>query len=146
MKMKQRITVLTIGAKDLHAMQEFYENILGWSPVARNADIVFYQMNGFLLSIAKKESLSEFIGADLGERGPVTIGYNVDKEAEVIALYEKFVAKGVTILKEPTTPPFGGLFFYFQDVEGNVLEVACNSFVLLDDVKNAIGHKPIADL
>lgn len=144
--MQQRITVLTIGANDLTAMRAFYEEVLGWKPVASNADIVFYQMNGFLLSIAKKVSLSEFIGVELGERGPVTIGYNVDTETEVTALYEEFVAKGVTILKEPTAPPFGGLFFYFQDVEGNMLEVACNSFVLLDAVQNAVGHKPIDDL
>jgi predicted enzyme related to lactoylglutathione lyase len=70
----------------------------------------------------------------------------LDTEQEVTALYEEFVAKGVTILKEPTAPLFGGLFFYFQDVEGNILEVACNSYVLLDDVKNAVGHKPIDDL
>ncbi|MCD0490601.1 VOC family protein [Pedobacter sp. MC2016-14] len=144
--MQQRITVLTIGANDLAAMQAFYQDILGWKPVAKNADIVFYQMNGFLLSIAKKERLSEFLGVKLGERGPITIGHNVATEQEVTALYEEFIAKGVTILKEPTTPPFGGLFFYFQDVEGNVLEVACNSFVLLDDVKNVVGHKSINDL
>ena len=144
--MQQRITVLTIGADDLSAMQVFYEELLGWKSVASNADLVFYQMNGFLLSIAKKESLSEFIGVELGARGPVTIGYNVDTEQEVTALYEEFVAKGITILKKPTAPAFGGLFFYFQDVEGNVLEVACNSFVLFDEGKNAIGHKPIDHL
>ena len=48
--MQQRITVLTIGANDLTAMQAFYQEVLGWKPVASNADIVFYQMNGFLLS------------------------------------------------------------------------------------------------
>jgi len=141
--MQQRITVLTIGANNLKAMQAFYEKVLGWRPVAKNADIVFYQMNGFLLSIANKESLSEFIGVELGERGPITIGYNVDTESEVAAIYEELLAKDVSILKKPTVPPFGGLFFYFQDVEGNILEVACNHYVTLDEIENAIGHKPI---
>jgi len=71
MNMHQRISVLTIGANDLVAMRGFYEEVLGWKPVASNADIVFYQMNGFLLSLAKKDSLCEFIGVELGERGPV---------------------------------------------------------------------------
>ena len=141
--MQQRITVLSIGATDLVSMRSFYEDVLEWKPVAGNSDIVFYQMNGFLLSIAKKEDLSAFIGVNLGERGPVTIGYNVDTEHEVNAIYEELLAKGVSILKPPTVPPFGGLFFYFEDVEGNILEIACNPFVMLDEVKNAVGHKAI---
>jgi len=144
--MQQRISVLTIGANDLIAMRSFYENTLGWKTVAGNADIVFYQLNGFLLSLAKKHDLSEFIGTSLAERGPITVGYNVDTVDEVKALYEELRAKGVQLLKEPTEPPFGGLFFYFQDVEGNVLEIACNPYISLDQIKNAVGHKPIDDL
>lgn len=144
--MEQRITVLTIGAQDLTLMRNFYEDVLGWQPVAQNEDIVFYQMNGFLISLSKKAGLETFIGVELGTRGPVTIGYNVDTEAEVLEVYNQLVASGVKILKRPTEPPFGGLFFYFQDIEGNILEVACNRFVLLDTEKNAIGHLPIEDL
>lgn len=49
--MEQRISVLTIGAEDLNAMKTFYEQTLGWIPVAQNKDIVFYKLNGFLLSV-----------------------------------------------------------------------------------------------
>jgi hypothetical protein len=52
----------------------------------------------------------------------------------------------VNILKEPTEPPFGGLFFYFTDIEGNIIEVAYNPYVILDDDMNAIAHKPIDGL
>ena len=147
-KMDQRLSVLTIAAHDLSAMKTFYEETFGWKPVAENQDIVFYQMNGFLLSIGKRNDLATFIGINpegSGFRG-VTFGYNVATENEVTELYHTLSGKGVKILSEPTKPPFGGLFFYFEDVEGNILEIACNPFIPLDKDNNAIGHKPIDHL
>ena len=146
--MEQRISVLTIGAYDLAAMRNFYEEILGWKPVAVNQDIVFYKMNGFLFSIGKRNELASFIGISpegSGFRG-VTFGYNVPTENEVRELYSNLKAKGVKILNEPTKPPFGGLFFYFEDVEGNIIEIAYNTFVSLNEDHNAIDHKPIDHL
>jgi len=49
--MDQRISVLTIGAANLGAMKAFYNEVLGWKPTAENKDIIFYKLNGFLLSI-----------------------------------------------------------------------------------------------
>ncbi|MFA6261572.1 MAG: VOC family protein [Bacteroidia bacterium] len=145
--MEPRISVLTIGAQNQPALREFYENVLGWHPIASNKDIVFFKLNGLLLSICNKEMLADFIGVDPKGNGfrCVTIGYNVSTKEEVIDLYEMLKNK-VIILKEPTEPPFGGLFFYFSDPEGNILEVAYNSFITLDTQMNAIGHLPINQL
>lgn len=141
------MSVLTIGADDLSAMKNFYGQVLGWTPVAENQDIAFYKLNGFLLSICDRKMLADFIGVDHNGQGfrSVTIGYNVDSKEEVLKLYDLLKEK-VKIIKEPTQPPFGGLFFYFSDVEGNILEIAHNSFVTLDSDKNAIDHKPIDPL
>ena len=146
--MEQRLSVLTIGADNLAAMKEFYGQTLEWKPLAENKDIVFYKLNGFLLSICDKKSLANFIGIDSEGQGfrSVTIGYNVGSNEEVLELYAKLKRKGVKILKEPTEPPFGGLFFYFSDIEGNILEIACNSFVILDQNNNAVDHKAINHL
>lgn len=146
--MEQRLSLLTIAADDLSAMKNFYEQTLGWHPIAENQDIVFYKLNGFLLSIGRRKDLAKFIGIDpkgSGFRG-VTFGYNVSTESEVAKIYGELVDKGVKMLTKPTQPPFGGLFFYFEDVEGNIIEIACNPFIPLDDDKNAIGHKPIDHL
>ena len=145
--MEQRISVLTIGAENLEAMKTFYGQVLGWKTVAENKDIAFYKLNGFLLSICDRKMLADFIGISAEGNGfrSVTIGYNVQTEEDVLALYEQLKDK-VQILKEPTAPPFGGLFFYFKDIEGNILEVACNSFITLDKENNAIDHKPIDHL
>ncbi len=145
--MDQRISVLTIGADNLAAMKNFYGNVLGWSTVAENKDIAFYKLNGFLLSICDRKMLADFIGVDHHGQGfrSVTIGYNVESKEEVLELYAQLKGK-VKILKEPVEPPFGGLFFYFSDIEGNIIEIAYNAFILLDKDKNAIDHKPIDHL
>jgi uncharacterized protein len=145
--MEQRISVLTIGANDLDAMKKFYGQTLGWTVVAENKDIVFYKLNGFLLSICDRKMLADFIGVDPNGQGfrSVTIGHNVNSKEEVLELYDELKGK-VKILKEPTVPPFGGLFFYFTDIEGNILEIAQNSFITLDKDRNAVDHKPIDHL
>jgi uncharacterized protein len=145
--MEQRISVLTIGADDLNAMKYFYGQVLGWTTVAENQNIAFYKLNGFLLSICDRKMLADFIGVDPHGQGfrSVTIGHNVGSKEEVLELYHQLKDK-VNILKEPTAPPFGGLFFYFTDIEGNIIEIAHNSFVTLDKNKNAINHKSIDHL
>lgn len=146
--MEQRMSVLTIGADDLEAMRKFYEEKLGWKPVAVNKDIVFYKMNGFLFSIGKRKALADFIGLNSQGSGfrSVTFGYNVTTEEEVRVLYKELKSKGVKILTKPSAPPFGGLFFYFEDIEGNILEIAYNSFIPMDKDNNAIDHKSIDNL
>jgi catechol 2,3-dioxygenase-like lactoylglutathione lyase family enzyme len=146
--MEQRLSVLTIGANDLQAMRKFYEENFGWKPVAVNKDIVFYKMNGFLFSIGERRELADFIGITPEGSGfrSFTFGYNVPTEEEVRTLYKQLKDKGVKILKEPTEPPFGGLFFYFEDIEGNIIEIAYSTFIPLDTEGNAIDHHSIDHL
>lgn len=85
--------------------------------------------------------LADFIGVNHQGHGfrCMTIGYHVDSKEEVLELYAQLKYK-VKIFKEPTELPFGGLFFYFTDVEGNIIEIAHNSFITFDKDKNAIDH------
>lgn len=144
--MEQRVSVLTIAAADLAAMRNFYTEVLGWKVLAENKDIVFFKCNGFLLSICERKGLAGFIGIDPEGQGfrSLTIGYNVDTKEEVTEHYQVLKAKGVRILKEPTEVSFGAYFFYFADIEGNILEIAYNPYVILDELKNAVDHQPIA--
>jgi uncharacterized protein len=146
--MEQRMSVITIGADNLPAMRKFYEESFDWKPVAVNKDIVFYKLNGFLFSIAKRSDLAKVIGIDAQGSGfrAVTFGYNVNTEEEVRKLYSELTKKGLKMLTEPASPPFGGLFFYFEDIEGNILEVAYNPYVPMDDDNNVIDHKSIDHL
>ena len=144
--MDQRLSVITIGTERLPEIVSFYRDVLGWETVAANKDIIFYKLNGFLLSFCEKRLLSNLIGQRKeNAAGNFTISYNVDTKEEVLALHDRIKSKAV-ILQPPTEPPFGGLYFYFEDVDGNVLEIACNDFVMLDSDKNVVDHKPIDHL
>ena len=49
MVMQQQISVITLGIRDLARSRRFYVEGFGWKPVFENDEIVFYQMNGFML-------------------------------------------------------------------------------------------------
>lgn len=146
--MQSRLSVITLAVDDLAIMREFYSEKIGWKPVAENKDIVFYKMNGFLLSLCMKKDLASFIGIAPEGTGfrSFTLGYNVSTKEEVDELYEQFKTKGIKVLKEPAEAPFGAYFFYFSDPENNVLEIAFNPFVPLDTNGNTTTHLPIDQL
>jgi hypothetical protein len=146
--MEQRLSVITLGTDDLVAMKNFYAQKLGWKPVAENKDIVFYKLNGFLFSLFDRNSLATGAGVPATGNGfrSLTLSYNVDSKQAVEELFEELKAKGVKMLTEPQNTPFGGYFFCFADVEENVLEVAYNPYILLDESGNTITHKNIDHL
>ncbi|MBD2753030.1 VOC family protein [Spirosoma validum] len=146
--MEQRLSVITLGVDDLAAMKQFYSEIIGWPTVAENKDIVFYTLNGFLFSLFGRTSLAK--GAGLAPEGSgfrsFTLAYNVPTRQEVDHLFEELKKKNVHMLGEPQNTPFGGYFFYFTDPESNVLEVAYNPYIPLDEQGNVITHNSIDDL
>ena len=146
--MDQRLSVITLGTDDLTAMKRFYSEKLGWQSVAENKDIVFYRMNGFLFSLFDRTNLATGAGVSAGGSGfrSFTLAYNVESRQEVDRLFDELKEKGVKILKEPQDTPFGGYFFCFADVEDNVLEVAYNPYIPLDENGNTITHKNIDHL
>ena len=146
--MDQRLNVITIGAENLQGMVNFYIEKLGWKPVVENTDIVFFKLNGFLISIVQKQLLANFIGipSTKKETGFLTMGYNLNTKEEVICHYETLKRKNVRIVKEPVESDHGACFFYFADIEGNVFEVACNPSIVLDESDNVINYTNIDDL
>ncbi len=51
--MQHQISVITIGIRDLARSRHFYVHGFGWTPVFENTEIIFYQMNGFVLGHSK---------------------------------------------------------------------------------------------
>lgn len=147
MSFQPRLSVITIAARDVGAMRSFYVDVLGLTPVTENADIVFFRLNGFLLSLCNREALGEFLGLDLSvpTTASITFGYNVHSRNEVLDLYARLKDR-VRIIRPPMEPPFGGLFFYFADIEDNIFEVAWNPYVGLASDGNVESHLPIDDL
>jgi catechol 2,3-dioxygenase-like lactoylglutathione lyase family enzyme len=126
--MDQRISVVTLGVKDLAAAKKFYVDGLGWKPVFENKEIIFFQTGGMVFALFLRDQLAADFEADSRSfgRAPVALGYNVRLKSEVNPLIERAVAAGGTILKPAREASWGGYSGYFADPDGIAWEVAWN--------------------
>ena len=137
--MEQRLTLITLGVSDLRMAAEFYDTKFGWTRTpASNEHIVFYQLNGILLSLYPKTSLAEDAKTNVVGSGfkAFTIAYNTRSEKEVDELIANLREKGVKIVKEPQKAEWGGYSSYVADPDGNLWEIAYNPFLPLDEKGN----------
>ena len=126
--MEQRLSLITLGVADLTRARAFYER-LGWQASARgNADIVFFQLNGFVLALYGRAALAE--DAALPDSGPVfggiALAYNVRERGDVDGVLAAAQAAGGRILKPARDAFWGGYSGYFADPDGHPWEVAWN--------------------
>lgn len=125
----QRVTLITLGARDLARARAFYE-ALGWTPTRPQEGVVFYQMHGAVLALFGLADLAEDqgrAGATLGT-GAMTLAQNFTTEAEVDAAFALALSAGATSLKKPQKVFWGGYSGYYADPDGHVWEVAMNPF------------------
>ena len=127
MDMQQQISVVTLGVSDLERSRAFYRDGFGWTPVFDNAEIVFYQMNGFVFGTWLKASLEEDTQApDLPGSGAMSLAHNVPDAAEVQRLMNRLEAAGAGVLRQADAPPQGGLRGYVSDPDRHIWEIAWN--------------------
>lgn len=137
--MDQRLTIITIGVKDLKAMTAFYETVFGWKTInSSNEHISFFKLNGILLSLYPFEELA--LDANVSSKGSgfngFALAYNVNSIQEVNELFSDLEQKGVQIVKPPQNAFWGGYSGYVCDIEGNLWEIAYNPFQKMDDNGN----------
>jgi uncharacterized protein len=124
---RARVTVVTIGARDLVALAAFYD-ALGWQRGESSADdFVIYRMAGAALALYPREALAEDAHVESGPsvdyRG-VTFGVNVERKEQVDEAIATAQGAGAIITKAPEDAFWGGRSAYFADPEGNLWEVA----------------------
>jgi uncharacterized protein len=126
--MEQRISLVTLGVKDLAASRRFYVDGLGWKPVYEDKEIVFFQALGMIFALFLRDSLAADFQADPATFGhpPMALAYNVRAKSEVDPLIERAAAAGATILKPAREAVWGGYSGYFADPDGFAWEVAWN--------------------
>lgn len=126
----QRITLITLGVKDLAAARAFYAR-LGWEEHPRSQEsVAFYQLHGAVFGLFGRDALADDQGrpgAELGA-GASTLAQNFATKAEVDAAFEAAIAAGGTALKKPEEVFWGGYSGYWADPDGHVWEVAMNPF------------------
>jgi uncharacterized protein len=125
--MEQRVSLVTLGVADLARARAFYE-ALGWrSRAAPDADVVFFQTGGLVLSLWDREQLADDSGVELGDGfGAVTLAHNVDSPAAVDRVVAEAAAAGATIARQPGKTFWGGYSGVFVDPDGHPWEVAHN--------------------
>jgi catechol 2,3-dioxygenase-like lactoylglutathione lyase family enzyme len=128
--MEQRLSVISLGIRDLAAAYRFYVDGLGWTPALEVAgEVIFLQMgHGLLLSLwALEEMATEAGEVYRGEAAaPITLAHNVGSEDEVRAVLDTATAAGGTIIVPAAKRVWGGVSGYFADPDGYRWEVAYN--------------------
>lgn len=125
--MRQRVTVITLGVRDLARARHFYE-ALDWKTGARpDDDVVFFQAGDMVLALWDRAKLAaDSCVEDTPGWGGVTLALNLGSREEVDAVTEQARAGGATIGREPHETFWGGYSSLFVDPDGHPWEIAHN--------------------
>ncbi len=132
--MQQQMAVITLGSTDLDRAKRFYLNGFGWNPVFENPEIIFYQMNGFVLGLFLNTSLEADMGrTGLAGPGAYALAHNVRSQAAVEPAMQQLLDAGATLLRPADAPPHGGYRGYVADPDGHAWEIAWNPVWPIDE-------------
>ena len=133
--MEQRLSLVTLGVRDLARARRFYE-ALGWhTGAAAEDDVVFFQTGGMIVALWARDRLAEDSAvSDAGGWGGVTLAYNARSTEEVDRVVAEARTAGAVVAREPGPTFWGGYSGIFVDPEGHPWEVAHNpGWTVADD-------------
>jgi uncharacterized protein len=139
--MEQRVSLVTLGVRDLERARRFYET-LGWTTgAAPGDDVVFFQAGGMIVALWDRDKLAEDSAvSDSGGWGGVTLAYNARSAEEVDTVLAEAEAAGATIARPAAKTFWGGYSGVFADPDGHAWEVAHNPhWTLADDGSISLG-------
>ena len=125
--MEQRISLVTVGVKDLATSKRFYVDGLGWIPAFQNEEIIFLS-GGLIFALFLRDKLAEDFQVDPATfgRAGMSLAYNVRDKSDVDPLMKQAATAGATILRPAREASWGGYSGYFSDPDGFAWEVAWN--------------------
>jgi catechol 2,3-dioxygenase-like lactoylglutathione lyase family enzyme len=126
--MKPRISMITLGVRDLAASVKFYAEGLGFPRMESPPEVAFFTLDGTWLGLYGREALATDATVSSAGHGfeSFTLAHNVNSEAEVDAVMAQALAAGATLVKKPQKVFWGGYNGYFADPDGHLWEVAHN--------------------
>ncbi|MEU7926891.1 VOC family protein [Micromonospora sp. NPDC049107] len=132
-----RLSVITLGARDLGRLRSFYRS-LGWPELPASDDgWSAFLLGGVLLALYPLPELAAEaapgVADPAGGWSGVTLACNVDDRAGVDAAFEAAVAVGASVVAAPTDRSWGGRSAYIADPEGNRWEIAWAGTAVFDE-------------
>lgn len=132
--MQQQISVITLSVADLARSRRFYVEGFGWTPVFEGEDILFFQMNGFMLGLWRDGGLQRDMGRDdLRRPGAFSLAHNVSSSEEVDRVLDRLAAADGRLLRPADAPPQGGRRGYVADPDDHGWEIAWNPAWPIDE-------------
>ncbi|WP_432571142.1 VOC family protein [Kineococcus sp. SYSU DK005] len=142
--MQQRISLITLGVRDLQRARRFYEQ-LGWRG-QQVQETVFFQAGGLGVVLWDRAELAADCAlpdqpapASPGSPAPggfsgIALAHNVHERSEVDQVLTAAQAAGATITRPAAVTSYGGYAGVFTDPDGHAWEIAHNpGFPLADD-------------
>jgi len=126
--MKPRISMITLGVRDLAVSVNFYEEGLGFPRIESAPEVAFFTLNGTWLGLYGREALAEdaTVSPEGGGFESFTLAHNLHSEAEVDEVMSQALKAGATLVKKPQKVFWGGYSGYFKDPDGHLWEIAYN--------------------
>jgi uncharacterized protein len=139
--MEPRISIITLGVKDLARSTAFYKEGLDFPTTRSAADgIVFFQTTGTCFALYPYDKLAEEIPGgfipphDQKPKFPgITLAHNVRNKEEVDQVLQLAKNAGGRIEKPAQDVFWGGHSGYFSDPDGYLWEVAWGAFEFNED-------------
>lgn len=136
--MQPRISLITLGVRDLARSLAFYRDGLGlpttWSP---DKGVIFFQTTGTCLALYPLEKLAEDVGTEYNvppaKFSGITLAHNVREKSDVDHVLAEAEATGAKIVKPACDTFWGGYSGYFSDPDGYLWEVAHGAFEFRED-------------
>ena len=129
--MQARISMITLGVKDLNKSVGFYEKGLSFPRLDYpSPDVAFFKLNGSWLGLYGFEALAKDAKVSHESSGfsGIALAHNVKSEKEVHEVFDAALLAGARTTKEPQKVFWGGYSGYFKDPDGYLWEVAYNPY------------------
>ena len=133
---RQKLSLITLGVKNLDTSLNFYQNGLGWRLSNASQDnIAFFDLGGVGLALFPRNLLAEDVTVSSEGTGfsGITLAHNTKSMEEVDEVLDKAEKAGAKIVKKAQSVFWGGYSGYFSDPDGHLWEVAWNPFIGFDE-------------